>query len=280
MHLPDEPRQPLPAQLGLGQQLPFDTVVVLPRDPGVIDLLREELPDDTLFGRERGDGLSVVVSALYQTERIDPVIERMLSSDDSEVRKEGGSMAAFAALQWNRPHLMERALTGDVGIRTGAAFVCSSRIDRSANSELNFAALRRLMYDEADDVREVVGGLATHLRGADLKPLAPLLADLIASPSFTYATPQLLITLEEAQGQVDELTDKVAHRFLDEFGTDVGDTRTAASADAHYISELVIRGLAQTDDKIRASALLDIIDRLLEFGVYGLESTLEEAERD
>lgn len=34
---------------------------------GVIDQLHGEFPDDTLFGRERGDGLSAIVSALYQT---------------------------------------------------------------------------------------------------------------------------------------------------------------------------------------------------------------------
>lgn len=34
---------------------------------GVIGQLREQFPDETLFGRERGDGLSAIVSALYQT---------------------------------------------------------------------------------------------------------------------------------------------------------------------------------------------------------------------
>ncbi|MDI9889658.1 RhuM family protein [Microbacterium sp. IEGM 1404] len=33
----------------------------------VIDQLRREFPEDTLFGRERGDGLAAIVSALYQT---------------------------------------------------------------------------------------------------------------------------------------------------------------------------------------------------------------------
>ncbi|MGN7251433.1 MULTISPECIES: hypothetical protein [unclassified Arthrobacter] len=44
--------------------------------------------------------------------RIDPLIDRMLGSGNGEVRQAGGSMAAFAALQWDRPQLMERALAG------------------------------------------------------------------------------------------------------------------------------------------------------------------------
>lgn len=235
--------------------------------------------DDALLASDPVRSLMLYIGNA-NPEKIDPVIDRMLLSDDDEVRKAGGSMAAFAGLQWGRPQLIERALNGDVEIRTGAAIVCSSRVDRAAHSELNFDALRRLMYDHDDEVRQAVGELPTHLRGGDLRPFADLLADLIASPSYVHATPQLLIALQEAQGKVDDLTDLAAQRFLDLFGSEIADLRTAAAGDAHYISDLVVRGLAQTRDKERVSTLLDIVDRLLQLGVYGLESTLEQAERD
>ena len=70
---------------------------------------------------------------------------------------------------------------------------------------------------------EQVGTLAGNLRGDDLRPYAELLADLIASPSYVHATPQLLITLQEAPDRVDDLVDLAAHRFLNIHGEDVAD---------------------------------------------------------
>lgn len=40
--------------------------------------------------------------------------------------------------------------------------------------------------------------------------------------------------------------------------------------DAHYISELVVRGLAQSRDRIHRAALLQVLDLLLELGVDGI----------
>lgn len=234
--------------------------------------------DDILLASDLVRSLMIYIGNV-NPERIDPVIDRMLRSAHQEVRKAGGSMAAFAALQWERPQRMDQALGGDADIRVGAATVCSARTDRAANSELNFAALRRLMHDSNDEVRRAVGELAVHLKEKRLRPFASLLTDLITSPTYVHATPQLLIVLQEAPDKVDDLTELAAHRFLDLFSSEILDLRTAAAGDAHYISDLVIRGLAQTEDKQRVSTPLDIIDRLLELGVYGLERTLEHAER-
>jgi hypothetical protein len=234
--------------------------------------------DDILLASELVTDLILYIGNV-EADRIDTVIDRMLESKSSEVRHAGGSIAAFAALQWERPHFMERALASDIDVRTGVALVCSVRVGRAANSDLVFSTLRQLMHDDDGKVREVVGRLAGNLRGYALRPFAGLLSDLIASPSFADATPQLLITLQEAPDEVDELIDLAAHRFLDIHGSDVADIRTGAAGDAHYISDLVVRGLAQTHDKRRVSALLDVLDRLLELGVYGVDESIEHAER-
>ncbi|MGN5734571.1 nSTAND1 domain-containing NTPase [Arthrobacter psychrochitiniphilus] len=234
--------------------------------------------DDILLASEPVSDLMIYIGNV-DPERIDPVIDRMLESEDGEVRQAGGKMAAFAALQWERPQLMERALAGDIAVRTGAAVVCSARVGRAANSELVLGALRQLMHDDDDEVCQAVGKLTSHLRGKRLRPFASFLADLIASPSYVHATPQLLIALQEAPDKVDDLVELAAHRFLDVYGSEAADIRTGAAGDVRYISELVVRGLAQALDNKRISALLDILDRLLELGVYGVGRAIEHAER-
>lgn len=55
--------------------------------------------------------------------------------------------------------------------------------------------------------------------------------------------------------------------------------RTGAAADAHYIADLVVRGLAQASDAKRVSSLLDILDRLVGLGGYGVDRAIESADR-
>ncbi|BCK53015.1 hypothetical protein [Nocardia wallacei] len=235
--------------------------------------------DDLLLASDKLDDLMIYIGNA-DPEVIDPVINRMLSSTYAEVRRAGGRLAAFAALQWGRPALIERALASDVEVRRGLAEVCAARVDRSADSELVLSTLRHLMHDEDDEVRKMVGTMAGHLRGDDLRPYTEFLADLIASPSYVHAAPQLLITLQEAPDKVDDLIDLAAHHFLNIHSEDVADIRTGAAGDAHYISDLVVRGLAQTRDRQRITALLDILDRLLELGVYGVDRAIDGAVRN
>lgn len=212
-------------------------------------------------------------------EIIDPVIQRMLGSQDDEARQAGGATAAFAALEWERPELMAQALSGDAHVRVGVAGVCAGRVDRTSNVQLATAGLVRLMNDDDDAVRKAAAQVAPHLREHPLRPFAELLGALIDSPSYDHATPQLLITLQYAPDKVDELVLKAAHRFIDVFGKDAADIRTGAAGDAHYISELVVRGLAQSRNRSHRAALLDVLDLLLELGVYGIVDTIADAER-
>lgn len=212
-------------------------------------------------------------------EVIDPVIQRMLASRNAEAREAGGAIAAFAALEWDRPELMEQALCGDIHTRKGVAQVSAGRVGRTSNAELATASLIRLMSDEADEVRKEAAAVAQHLRERPLQPFARLLTALIDSPSYDLATPQLLLTLQYAPDKVDELVLKAAQRFIDVFGKDATDIRTGAAGDAHDISELVVRGLAQSRDRGHRAALLDVLDSLLELGVYGIYDAIAESER-
>lgn len=72
---------------------------------------------------------------------------------------------------------------------------------------------------------------------------------------------------------------KAAQRFLTVYGREAADIRTGAAGDAHYVSELVVRGLAQSRDRAHRAALLDVLDLLLELGVYGIGEAIADFER-
>lgn len=247
--------------------------------PEVIDAFKVLIDaDDRLLAAGFVQQLMLYIGNV-NPEVIDPVIQRMLASDDAEAREAGGVMACFAALEWRRTELMEQALSGDVHVRKGVAEVCAGRVDRTSNADLATASLIRLMNDDEDEVRKAAAEVAPHLREHPLQPFAQLLTALIDSPAYDHATPQLLITLQYAPDKVDELVLKAARRFVDVFAKDAADIRTGAAGDAHYISELVVRGLAQSRDRAHRAALLDVLDLLLELGVYGINDAIAESER-
>jgi len=234
--------------------------------------------DDLLLATNTVRQLMLYIGSV-NPEVINPVIHRMLVSDYTETREAGGEIAAFAALEWQRADLLDHVAAWDTPARVGVARVCVRRIGGTSNTQLAASVLLRLMNDQEHDVRKAVAEVAPQLRGQAIRPFADLLVALIDSPAYADATPQLLITLEHAPDKVDDLVLKSAQRFLTIYGEQAGDIRTSAAGDAHYISELVVRGLAQSSDLWHRGALLDVLDLLLELGVYGIGKAIAETER-
>ena len=139
--------------------------------------------------------------------------------------------------------------------------------------------LIRLMSDDADEVRKEVATVASILCNHPLQPFVKLLTALIDSPSYVHALTQLLFTLEHAPDKIDDLILKASQRFLSVFGNDAADIRTGATGHARYVSKLVVRGLAQCQSPTHRAVLLDVLDQLLELGVYGVNDAIEKSER-
>lgn len=234
--------------------------------------------DDRLLATEPVERLMVYIGNV-DPEAIDPVIQRMLASENAEVREAGGTIAAFAALEWDRPGFMLQALSGDFHVRKGIAKLTAELFVKTTNNELATETLIHLMNDDVDEVRKETAEVASHLRHHSLRPFDRLLMALIDSSSYVHAATQLLITLDQAPDKVDELVLKASERFISVFGRAAADIRTGAAGDAFYVSKLVVRGLAQSQDRGHQAALLDILDQLLELNVYGINTAITEAER-
>lgn len=234
--------------------------------------------DDRLLATKPVERLMVYIGNM-NPEVIDPVIQRMLASENAEAREAGGTIAAFAALEWDRPELMQQALSGDFCVRKGIAQLTAEHFINTSNNELATETLIHLMNDEVDEVRKETAEVALYLRHHPLRPFVQLLTALIDSQAYTHASTQLLLTLDYAPDKVDDLVLKASRRFLEVYGSDAADIRTGAAGDAHYVNRLVVRGLAQCQDHGHRAALLDVLDQLVELNVYGINTAITEAER-
>ena len=211
---------------------------------------------------------------------VKPVIERMLGSEHPAVRYAGGMMAAYAGLELGLDELLTAAREGeDESVRKGTAEICAQRLVRTADPVSVAVALRQLFGDASDEVRQAAARVAGTLRGRPLRPFAALLADLIESPSFTAALPQLLLTLKQAPDRVDQLVVHCARRFLAEHGGQVGDLSTAAAGQVQDLGRLIVRAYAQAAMPAERATVLDLIDELLLRSAYDFARIVDEAER-
>lgn len=215
-----------------------------------------------------------------EPEVIEPIIQRMLGSAHVEVREAGGWMAAFAGLDLGLGHLLRAAQDSqDAATRKGAARLCAHRLPHTNDTAAATAALQQFVNDNDAEVQKAAAEVAGVLRGQTLRPYADLLAALIASPSFSDALAQLLLTLRQAPDRIDDPVIQCTRRFLDIHGADAGDLSTAAAGQAPEIGQLVLRAYAQASGAATRATTLDLIDGLLLTGAYDFARIVEEAER-
>ncbi|MBL1085912.1 ATP-binding protein [Streptomyces actinomycinicus] len=209
-----------------------------------------------------------------------PVVERMSGSSVPAVRRVGGQVAALAAMEWEMTDLLAKVLAGNDGAqRQGAADVCARRLVNTGDAALAHHALVRFFHDPEEDVREAAAAVAVALRGRRLTPFRRTVTALIDAGAFVPALPQLLITLEDAPDRVDELVLACVRRFLTVLGAASADRASGAAADAHHIGELLVRAHAQAPSAARRSEILDLLDRLLLLGSYGVAEAVGKADR-
>jgi hypothetical protein len=215
-----------------------------------------------------------------ETPVVEPVVRRMLDSAFDEVRRVGGSLAAFLGLERGLPELLDLAQTSpDPATRAGAASTCALRLGHTTSPDAAGFTIRLLANDSEQAVRKAVGQVAGALRGQSVGSFRETLETLINSPSFQPALDQLLITLELAPDNVSDLVIRCVQRFIEVHGSEVGDLSTGAAGNARKVGRLTLRAYQQSRTSTERAAALDLIDNLLMFGAYQIDELVEGAER-
>ena len=67
--------------------------------------------------------------------------------------------------------------------------------------------------------------------------------------------------------------------FIDVAGLAAGDISTREAGDASTVTKLTLRTYQQSSDDIVRGRILDLIDKLMELGAYGIYDAIEEVDR-
>jgi hypothetical protein len=233
-------------------------------------LLTASTVSDLVLYIGNGDGFAVVR----------PVVERMLVSELDAVREVGGQLACFAAVEWSDDDMLNAVVASDDSwVRRGAAMMAALRAPRAANAAKAATALGAFLDDDDIEVRRQAATIAAELRDARLRPYRNVLKQLINSNTFSEALGQLVLALEHAPDDVDDIILLCAQRFVDVLGIEASDIRTGAAGDAGDVAQLVISAYFRAQDASERSALLDVLDGLLEVDAFGIDEVITASER-
>ncbi|WP_258904093.1 ATP-binding protein [Actinokineospora sp. UTMC 2448] len=237
--------------------------------------------DDRLLATHTVERLTLYITNGDGSDLTMPVIRRMLTSPQGDVRKVGGRFSAYLALRNDEDELLQQHRSGpDPAIRRGIAEVTADLLTRNLNVPLAMDVLSQLFNDADATVREAAAGVAAALRGQRLRPFRPVLTGLIDSAALVDAQAQLLITLGRAPDRVDDLVMHYAQRFVALHGDELASFALTSASDTQQLATLLVRAYAQSaNTQIRRQAL-DLFDQLLLLGVYGVQETMDTVERD
>ena len=211
---------------------------------------------------------------------LSPILERMVSSQVPDVASAGGRQACLAALDLEETAAIANlCLSGSEAQKFGAAQVMAANIREATCRSFCEDALASLFNDPSEKVRAEAADCFRRFEGDDLAGYEHLIDQFVLSDAFPKNRFPLLIALERTSVKLPEVTLLACERFVEIAGLAAADVSTSEAGDADAVIKLTLRTYQQSsDDTIRAKSL-DLIDKLFEYGTYGINEALEDFER-
>ena len=213
-------------------------------------------------------------------QELSPILERMVSSQVPEVASVGGRQACLAALDLEEAaDIANLCLSGSEAQKVGAAQVMATNVSVATCRSYCEDALVRLFDDPSEMVRAEAANCFRRFEGDNLLGYEHLIAPFVLSDAFPKNRFPLLIALERTTAKLPEVTLSACERFIDIAGLAAGDISTSEAGDADAVIKLALRTYQQSSDVTIRARSLNLIDKLMEQGTYGINDALEEFER-
>ena len=222
--------------------------------------------------------LSYAIHTHY--EELRPILERMLGSHLQTAATIGSRRACLAALlNENAQPLAQICISGTDAQREGAAQIFAANLHVEHAQSLCSKSLITFFNDPNEEVRKWASTCFSHLEGDQLIQHADLIEAFVESASFASQHSSLIEALGKTVAKLPDNTLKVCDRFLEIAGSDTADFRTRGPLASEQVSKLLIRFYSQSSIPALQSRCLDLVDRMIQIGSYGVQEAIAVFER-
>jgi len=201
-----------------------------------------------------------------------PIVQRMIDSELPDAIAGGTRQICLAAFSLEEARdLAESCLSRTVKHRQAATIIVARNLRLSSCRDFCETALIQLFNDTDANIRSQAAICFSKFEESDLGNYTNLIEHFVKSPAFAANCNSLLLALQKTTAKLPKVTIDVCQSYLERL--EPSDLFFRGSTD--IVSELVIRFYSQTRNGQLQSQCLDLIDRLTEMNVYGLEKGLQ-----
>lgn len=213
-------------------------------------------------------------------DELSDILERMVHSTFTEVSTAGARLACLTSLDLpDAASLAEECVNGSEFQRLGAAEVMAANLKVNAYRSVCEESLALLFDDPSPQIRVAASSWFDNFEGSGLGNFSSLVARFVESEAFVGNEFRLFRALEYSTARLAEVTLSACERFVDVAGLSASDVRTSNAGDATYVIPLILRVYRESSDDQMRTRCLDLVDRLMELGAFGIEQALEDFER-
>jgi hypothetical protein len=211
---------------------------------------------------------------------IRPVVHSMLESSSPRAIEVSARQVCLLALDVEAARMdVERVHRGTSTMRKAAAEVYSTNVSHEVVGSRCRQLLRPFLADPDGAVRAQAALAFRHLANLSHNDQAVLLTAFLEAGPEKAALEPLAHALESSPVQLPDLVCRFAELCIEAYRTEAGDISTSGSGIAMYLSKIVVRLYAQTEDSTVQSRCLDMIDEMERYHFLGVSDELKRLDR-
>ena len=207
-----------------------------------------------------------------------PTLERMLGMFDESVRQIACRQLALASLSdASLDPTVDICLQGEPYDRKACVEVFARNVSFESRRDRVISVLSDAFDDPDKDVRDAAQRVFSEFCEVSLLPFTGMLERFADSRTFRDPDVWVFGSLGDGESEIPETAVYLCERWLAMWSDDVGDISTHAAGEAQGVAKVALRLYAQRPSSEVRRRCLDVIDRLVETGAYGIDRELETA---